>query len=119
MSLENMPNFEERRECIRAKRIVTVRYRSVKHKGKSVNSRWQMSVTQDMSLTGLLFVSAMDFKKDDVIELEVVMSGMLEIFKGFGQVVRSAKQSGGHYSVAVKYIDFKPSSKTRSAKKHH
>ena len=117
MSLEQAKDFEERRDSIRARRIVTVRHRLAKHKGRSVNGRWQVSVTEDMSLSGLLFVSAIVYEKDDVVEIEVVMSGLLDIFKGYGQVVRIDRQKGGHCYVAVKYIDLKPPTKTRSAKK--
>ena len=117
MSLEQASNFEERRDCIRAKRIVTVRHRLAKHKGRPVKGHWQMSVTEDMSLSGLLFVSAIAYEKDDTVELEVVMSGLLDIFKGYGQVVRFTREKGGHYYIAVKYIDLKISSlKSRSAK---
>ena len=118
MSLEQSINSEERRECIRAKRIVTVRHCLARHKDRDVKGKWQISVTEDMSLSGLLFASAIAYEKDDLIELEVVMSGLLDIFKGYGQVVRVIRQKGGHYDVAVKYVDLKisPKIKTRSAK---
>jgi hypothetical protein len=119
MSLEQSPHPEERRDSIRAKRIVTVRHRLSKHNGRYVNGKWQMSVTEDMSLSGLLFVSAIAYEKDDLVELEVVMSGLLNIFKGYGQVIRLTRQKGGFYYVAVKYVDFKKplmKAKTRSAK---
>jgi hypothetical protein len=116
MSLEHVPNYEERRDSIRAKRIVTVKHRRVKHKGKSVNGKWQVSLTENMSLSGLLFVSPVGYDKGDVIEIEVVMSGILDIFKGFGEVIRSSSQKGGHYYIAVRYVDLKPKTKTRSAK---
>ena len=114
MSLERSPNYEERRDSIRADRIVTVKHRLVKHKGRKVSSPWQMSLTENMSLSGLLFVSAIAYGKDDLIELEVVMAGILDLFKGFAQVVRSVRHKAGHYCVAVKYVDLKSKTKTKT-----
>jgi hypothetical protein len=117
MSLEQPENFQDRRDSIRAIRIVTVKHRLVKHNGKKVSSPWQMSTTENMSLSGLLFVSAITYEKGDLIEVDVVMSGILDIFKGYGEVVRSSLQKGGHYHVALKYVDLKAPTKTRSAKR--
>ena len=99
--------FEERRDSIRAKRIITVRHRLVKHNGRRVDSMWQLAATRDMSLSGLLFVSALPYHPNDVIELQVVMSGVLDIFNGFGKVVRASRNKSGYYNVAVKYVDLK------------
>ena len=115
MSLEQ-PYVEERRDSIRAKRIVSVRYRLVKRQGRKASGPWQVSLTQDMSASGLLFVSAINYDKGDWVEVQVVMSGILDIFNGFGQVVRSTRQKGGFYYVAIKYVDLKSKIKTRSAK---
>ena len=116
MSLEQPIHVEERRDSIRAKRIVNVRHRLVKHNGRKASGPWQMSLTEDMSLSGLLFVSAIGYSKGDVVEVQVVMSGILDIFNGFGEVVRSSRHKGGFYYVAIKYTDLKPKVKTRSAK---
>lgn len=105
---------DERRDSIRAKRIITVRHRLVKHNSRKVNSMWQMSTTQDMSLSGLLFVSAIPYHLEDIVELQVVMSGVLDIFNGYGKVVRMSRNKGGYFLIAVKYVDLKP--KRRSAK---
>ncbi len=107
-------NYEERRDSIRAKRIITVRHRLIKHKNRKVNSMWQLSTTENMSLSGALFVSAIPYHPDDIVEMQVVMSGVLDIFNGFGKVIRSSRNKGGYYHVAVKYIDLK--AKNRSAK---
>jgi hypothetical protein len=106
--------FEERRDSIRAKRIITVRHRLIKHNQRKVDSMWQLATTENMSLSGLLFVSAIAYHPGDIIELQVVMSGVLDIFNGFGKVIRSSRNKGGYYQVAVKYVDLK--SKRRSAK---
>ena len=101
--------FEERRDSIRAKRIITVRYRLIKHKGRKVNSSmWQLSTTQDMSLSGLLFVSAIGYSAEDIVEIQVVMSGVLDIFNGYGKVMHTSRNKGGYYYVGVKYVDLKP-----------
>lgn len=110
----NDKNFDERRDSVRAKRIITVRHRLVEHNGKKIDSLWQLSTTENMSLSGLLFVSALTYHADDIIELQVVMSGVLDIFNGYGKVVRSSRNKGGYYHVAVKYVNLKP--KKRPAK---
>ena len=116
MSLEQSKDHDDRRDSIRAPRIITVRHRLVKHKGRKVNGPWQMSVTENMSLSGLLFISAVAYERNDLVEVEVVMSGILDIFKGYGEVMRSTQHKGGHYYVAIKYVDLKPKIKVRSAK---
>ena len=85
-----MNGFEERRDSVRAKRIITVRHRLVKHNGRRVDSIWQLASTENMSLSGLLFVSAFVYHPGDIIELQVVMSGVLDIFNGFGKVIRAS-----------------------------
>jgi len=108
-------DFEERRDSVRAKRIITVRHRLVERNGKKVSdSMWQLSTTEDMSLSGLLFVSAIAYEAGDVLELQVVMSGVVDIFNGYGQVARSSRTKGGVYHVGIKYVDLKP--KKRAAK---
>jgi len=107
-------SFEDRRDSVRAKRIITVRHRLIKHDGRKVNSMWQVAATENMSLSGLLFVSALVYHLGDIIELQVVMSGVLDIFNGYGKVVRVFRNKGGYYQIAVKYVDLKP--KRRPAK---
>jgi len=102
-----MTSFEERRDSIRARRIFTVRHRLVKHNGRKVDSMWQISTTENMSLSGQLFTSALAYHAGDIVELQVVMSGALDIFNGYGKVVRASRNKGGHYLVAVKYVDLK------------
>jgi hypothetical protein len=108
-------SYEDRRDSVRAKRIITVRHRLVSHQGRKVaDSMWQLAMTENMSLSGLLFVSALAYHPADIIELQVVMSGILDIFNGYGKVVRATRNKGGYYHVAVKYVDLK--SKRRPAK---
>jgi hypothetical protein len=106
--------FEERRDSVRAKRIITVRHRLVKHNNRKVDSMWQLATTENMSLSGLLFVSALAYHPGDIVELQVVMSGVLDIFNGFGKVIRATRNKSGYYQVGIKYVDLKP--KRRPAK---
>ncbi len=98
-------NVGERRDSVRAKRVITVRHRRIKHKGRKVEAAWQWSTTRNMSLSGLLFVSALPYEADDIVELQVVMSGVLDIFNGYGKVIRVMHNKGGYYHVGVKYVD--------------
>jgi hypothetical protein len=107
-------HFEERRASVRADRVVTVHHRLFKRGNHKVNSKWQMASSENMSLTGLLFVGSLAYQPDDILELEVVMAGILDIFNGYGKVVRSILNKNGHYAIAVKYVDLKI--KRRAAK---
>ncbi len=94
----------ERRRAARAKRVISIQYRLVRSKSGGDTS-WYLSNTQDMSVTGLSFLSEVAYKVDDVLELNVVMSGMLDIFQGFGKVVRVEKRSkNGFYVVGMKFV---------------
>jgi hypothetical protein len=106
--------LKEQRDSVRARRVVTVRHRLVKHNNRRADSIWQLSVSENMSLSGLLLKSTVDYKPGDIIELEVVMSGVLDIFIGFGKVIRTLSQKDGNYQIGIKYIDLK--SKYRTAK---
>jgi hypothetical protein len=98
----------ERRQAIRAKRILSIQYRLIKSKGKLkiFNTPWYLSTTHDMSILGISFLSEVPFQMRDILELHVVMSGVLDIFKGEGEVVRvEQKIPGAFYLIAVKFID--------------
>jgi hypothetical protein len=98
---------EERRDSVRAHRIITVRHRLVRHKHRKTDSIWQVATTENMSLGGLLFSSGLPYQPGDIIELQVVMSGILDIFNGYGKVLRVIRKKGGTHQVAVKYVDLK------------
>jgi hypothetical protein len=106
--------FEERRDSVRAKRIITVRHKLVKHLNRKASSMWQLAMTENMSLSGLLFVSVIQYQPGDIIELQVVMSGVLDIFNGYGKVIRASRNKGGYYHIGVKFVDLK--SRRRPAK---
>ena len=110
----NSKSYEERRDSIRANRIITVRHRLVRRKKRKALSIWQVAATENMSLSGLLFISALPYESGDIVELQVVMSGILDIFNGYGKVLRVSRKRGGAFQVAVKYVDLK--TKRRPAK---
>jgi len=108
---------KERRSWVRAKRVLSIQYRLSQSKRKSVSKEWNLSTTQDMSLGGLTFYTDAEYKAGDVLEIHVVMSGILDIFKGFGKVVRAQKKkSGGYFTVAIKFLENK--TKVREAKSY-
>lgn len=95
----------DRRQAIRAQRILSIQYRVVSSKSRSIDKSWHLSTTHDMSATGLSFLSDVVYRIDDVLELHVVMSGVLDVFKGYGQVVRIDKKDTGSFCfVAVKFV---------------
>ena len=66
------------------------------------------------SLGGLAFFSDIEYRAGDIIEIHVVMSGILDIFKGFGKVIRvERKKTGVYFLIAVKFLE---SAKQRRAK---
>jgi hypothetical protein len=99
---------EERRQAVRAKRILSIQFRLAKSKIKESDKSWHLSTTYDMSVLGLSFLSEVAYHVDDTLELHVVMSGVLDIFKGYGKVVRmERKESAAFYLIAVKFIENK------------
>jgi len=97
--------FEDRRNAVRAQRILSIQYRVVKTKTRNADKHWHLSTTHDMSATGLSFLSDMEYRMDDILEMHVVMSGVLDVFKGHGQVMRIDKKDTGSFCfVAVKFV---------------
>ncbi len=98
----------DRRHFYRAKRILDIRH-SLYKRGKNVySSPPYISDTQDMSVNGILFSSSAPYHVDDIVELEVNMAGALNIFRGYGRVVRVEKKSSTRqYSIAVTLINLK------------
>ena len=110
----------ERRRFARAERILSIKHRLYKRKGKVYNDRswnWHLSSTKNMSLSGLLFSSDIVYEKGDVIEIEVVMSGILNIYRGFAKIVRSeSTRAGLIFNVAVSFCGIKPVKSKRPTK---
>ena len=109
--------IEERRHGIRAKRVLSIQYRLLKPKSNHKDKEWYISTTQDMSISGLSFLSEHSFIPGDVIELKVVMSGILDIYNGLAKVVRTErKKTAAYYLVGVKFLGMK--AKPRRAKSY-
>ena len=101
-------NVDERRRSIRAQRILSIRHRLHRRGNQTFDLPWYVSLTENMSVNGVLFNSAAFYQKDDILEVEVVLSGVLDIFRGYGRVVRvDKKESGVVYAVALTLIDLK------------
>ncbi|MBF0522364.1 MAG: PilZ domain-containing protein [Candidatus Omnitrophica bacterium] len=104
----------ERRRWLRAKRVLSVQHRLAKPQNDASNNPWHLSTTYDMSLGGLAFYSDVEYRIGDVLEVHVVMSGLLDIFKGNGKIVRiERKKTGVYFLIALKFLE---NSKTRRAK---
>ena len=110
-------DWSERRSFVRAKRILSIEYQLVKSSRRKIDPAWHLSTTQDMSLGGLTFFTDVEFRPGDVLEVKVVMSGVLDIFKGPCQVVRvDKKRTGAYFLTAVQFVNNRM--KSRSAKSY-
>lgn len=107
--------IEERRHGVRAKRVLSIQYRLVKNRGRDGERHWHLSTTQDMSVSGMAFLSERNFSVGDLLEVKVVMSGILDIYTGFAKVIRiERKPNAAYYLVGIKFIP----AKTRRAKSY-
>ncbi|MBI5150780.1 MAG: hypothetical protein HZA28_08450 [Candidatus Omnitrophica bacterium] len=97
--------IRERRGWPRAKRILSIEYRLFRNRRPQTNRSWHLSTTDNVSAEGLAFYSDHEYRKGDVLELRVVMSGVLDIFNGRGEVIRAdQKRTGACFFVAVRFI---------------
>lgn len=96
---------KERRNWSRAKRVLSIEYRLYRAPRRGPEEAWCLSTTQDISMGGLTFYSDQQYRIGDVLEIRVVMSGLLDIFKGLGEVTRvERKKMGAAYFVAVHFL---------------
>ena len=99
---------EEKRYWVRAKRVLSIQFRLVRTRRKDVDMSWQLSTTQDMSLGGVAFYTEKEYKTGEILEIHIIMSGLLDIFKGHGRLVRiEKKKSAAHYLVGVQFVEKK------------
>ncbi len=98
------PKTRERRKFVRARRVLTIEHRLYKRKGILIDGSWNISKTEDMSIVGLLFSSDIAYLRGDIIQLRVVMSGLIDVFHGFGRVIRT-EQKKDNYFVAVAFVE--------------
>ena len=105
----------ERRQAVRAKRVLSIQYRLEKSRFKTTDKEWHLSTTQDMSIAGLSFLSDTAYNPGDILEVKVIMSGILDIYSGLVKVVRVERKKGAaFYFIGVKFSDSKL--KNRKAK---
>ena len=109
-------NIVERRAAVRADRRLAIQHRLFRSNSRKFNAEWLLSTTKNMSVTGLLFMSELPYKVGDTLELNVTMSGVIDIVKGQAQVVRVHEKGSHSYDIAVKLVALKP--RSRSAKSH-
>lgn len=93
----------ERRRHVRVERALAIQFRIKKSTNpKADKDTWHLSMTTDMSANGVAFESAVPFGINDILELQVVMSGVLDVVRGEGKVVRVEEiQPNELYLVAV------------------
>lgn len=109
----------ERRQSLRARRVLSIQYRLSKTRRVKPDEDWHLSTTEDMSLDGLSFYSDLEVREGNELDVHVVMSGILDIFKGKARVVRVKKaESGPIYFVAIKFDLRKTHQSTRKARTH-
>ncbi|MBF0483471.1 MAG: PilZ domain-containing protein [Candidatus Omnitrophica bacterium] len=108
----------ERRAYTRAKRILSIEYRLHKNTPRSTENKWCLSTTYDMSVNGLAFFSENEYHKNDILDVNVTMSGVLEIYKGLAQVKRVAKKrTGACFLVGLELINKSQTKKRNVTKK--
>jgi len=116
MPVKKLASQNERRKAIRANRVVAISHRLIKRRLKNRIASWSLSTTKNMSISGLLFMSEVPYKVGDIVEVNVVVSGMIDIIKGLARVVRVAEAGDTSFEVAVQLVGDKP--KKRPAKSH-
>lgn len=105
----------ERRQYIRAKRVLSVEFKLSKTRRKNADKGSYLSTTEDMSLGGVSFYTDQPYSVGDTLDVHVVMSGVLDIFQGPAKVVRvHRKANSSLYRVAVKFL--KSAVRKRAAK---
>ncbi|MCR4336383.1 MAG: PilZ domain-containing protein [Candidatus Omnitrophica bacterium] len=109
---------KDRRRAPRAQRILSIQYRLLKSKYKSDDRKWYLSTTYDMSVVGVAFLSDVPYHIGDILEIHVIMSGILDIFKGKAEVVRiERKATGASYLIAIKLLDNEVMAQRKSSSK--
>ena len=98
------PMIKECRRCSRATRILSIEYRLYKSRRSHTDQDWHLSTTEDVSSEGVSFYSDHEYRLGDILDVRVVMSGLLEVFKGPGEVVRvEQKHPGACFFIALRF----------------
>ena len=108
--------IKERRGCSRAARILSIEYRLYKSRRQHSDPNWHLSTTEDVSPEGLSFYSEHEYHLGDILDVRVVMSGLLEVFKGQCEVVRAEqKRLGACFFIALRFASFGQTAKSAPA----
>jgi len=112
------PMIKERRGCSRATRILSIEYRLYKSRRRHSDPNWHLSTTEDVSPAGLSFYSDYEYRPGDILDVRVVMSGLLEVFKGQCEVVRAEqKRLGACFFIALRFTSFGQTVKSTPARR--
>ena len=104
---------KERRKYPRAKQVLTIYHRLTRSKVRARHENWHVSLTDDLSLGGVLFASEVPYNVRDILDLKIVMSGALTIYEGSGKVVRvERKRVVNIYKIAIYFTTLKNLKKT-------
>ena len=80
---------QDRRRHERVQRALAIQFRIKKTKQKGADTdTWHLSLTTDMSANGIAFESPFPVLIGDRLELHVVVSGVVDVVKAEGKVVR-------------------------------
>jgi hypothetical protein len=103
------PLVKERRAGVRANRVLSIEYRLRGGKAQNADQVWHLSTTQDVGSGGLSFYSDHEYRIEDVLEIRLVMSGVLDVFKGSAKVIRvERKQMAASFLTAVRFAPRTP-----------
>ncbi len=95
-------NAFERRKYPRVARILSIQYRLKRSKYKDADkTTWYNSNTHDMSVEGVAFITSRAFMVGDILELQVVMSGILNVVSAEGKIVRIEEKKRDKYLIGV------------------
>ncbi len=111
-----LKKIPERRDGCRVNRVVAVSHRLAVVRRTKPLADWSLSTTKNMSHSGLLFLSAIPYRKNAVLELQVVMSGIIDLYNGQARVMRVQEVGNTSFEIGVRFLPSKPL--TRSAKKY-
>jgi hypothetical protein len=99
---------DERRQTVRADRVFAIKHCLVRRNARSAPGLCALSTTRNMSATGLLFLSETFYKVGDIIHVNVVVSGIVDVVNGNARVVRVVENGSTSFDVAVHFIQDVP-----------
>ena len=101
----------ERRDGSRVNRVVAVSHRLAVARKIKPSADWSLSTTKNMSHSGLLFMSTVPYRKNAVLDLQVVMSGIIDLYNGLARVMRVQEVGDTSFAIGVKLLHSRPSAR--------